>query len=68
MHDLVGGKSPEDLLRYLNGAEFPIKKDDLVRLARRNAAPDDVVAALSALPRTDIASQQELIDLYPHLV
>jgi len=65
MSRLAGGKTPSDVLRYLEGVTFPAKKDDLVHTARRNGAPNDIVAALSALPGTVFNSPEELIEAYP---
>jgi hypothetical protein len=67
MERLAGGTSSDDVLRYLRGVEFPTKKDRLVHAARQNGAPNDVVAALSALPATDYSSPEELIESYPHM-
>jgi Protein of unknown function (DUF2795) len=67
MERLAGGTSSDEVLRYLSGVEFPAKKDRLVHAARQNGAPNDVVAALSALPATDFSNAQEVIDSYPHM-
>jgi hypothetical protein len=67
MERLASGTSSDEVLRYLRGVEFPTKKDRLVHAARQNGAPNDVVAALSALPATDFASAQEVIEAYPHM-
>jgi len=56
MSRLIGGKTPADVLRFLEGITFPAKKDDIVRAARQNGAPNDVVAALSAIPGPDFKS------------
>ncbi len=68
MERLLGGETPDQLLRYLQGVSFPAKKDDLVHAARQNGAPNDMVALLEGLPATDIRSEQQLLELYPHLV
>lgn len=64
---LVGGKSPSEVLGYLHGLEFPAKKDDIVRAARRNGAPEDVLGALTVLTATGYADQQQLLRDYPRL-
>jgi|tagenome__1003787_1003787.scaffolds.fasta_scaffold20926820_2 hypothetical protein len=43
--------SPIDVQRYLRGADYPASKDDLVSLAERNGAPDDVVQLLRSAKR-----------------
>jgi hypothetical protein len=38
--------SPIDLQTYLKGTDYPAEKRDLIDQARKNNAPDDVIAAL----------------------
>jgi hypothetical protein len=64
---LAGGKSASDVLRLLGGLEFPAKKDAVVRAARRNGAPDDVLGALNLLTATEYADEQALLRDYPRL-
>jgi hypothetical protein len=64
---LVGGKSPSEVLDYLRGLEFPAKKDAVVRAARRNGAPEDVLGALNMLTATEYADEQQLLRDYPRL-
>lgn len=40
--------TPIELQKYLGGVDYPASKDDLVRIARDNGAPDDVVSALKS--------------------
>ena len=63
---LFDGKTAEDVLRFLGGIQFPAKKDDLVHAARRNGAPNDIVASLERLPAHELKSEQHLLDAYPH--
>lgn len=35
-----------ELQKYLGGVDYPASRDDLVKAARDNGAPDDLVAAL----------------------
>jgi hypothetical protein len=35
-----------ELQKYLGGVDYPASRDDLVKTARDNGAPDDVVQAL----------------------
>jgi len=65
---LFGGKTPEMIRGYLAGVSFPAKKDDIVRAARRNGAPEDVIGAMNQLlSRTEYASFDELLSDYPRL-
>ncbi len=66
MERLNNAKTPRDVLRFLEGVTFPAKKDDLVHAARRNQAPNDVVACLERLPAHEFASEEHLIAAYPH--
>jgi len=64
---LMGGKTPEAILGYIAGVEFPAKKDAIVRAAYRNSAPEDVLGALTILPATEYADADSLIRDYPGL-
>jgi len=64
---LAGGKSPNDVRRYLRDVTFPTKKDHLVRTAAINGAPDEVVRCITMLPATDYGSFEDVIRDYPRL-
>jgi len=66
-HHLAGGKSPNDVRRFLREVQFPTRKENLIRTASRAGAPDDVVRCLSALPLTDYARWEDVIRDYPRL-
>ena len=40
--------TPIELQKYLGGVDYPTSKEDLVRTARDNDAPDGVVSALES--------------------
>jgi Protein of unknown function (DUF2795) len=65
MKQLAGGKTDADILRFLEGISFPVHKDDIVHVARKNGAPNDIVGTLEQLPANEFTSAQELIDTYP---
>ena len=65
MDRLFDAKTTEDVRRFLRGVQFPAKKDDLVHAARRNGAPDDIVACLERLPAHEFKDEQMLFDAYP---
>jgi hypothetical protein len=67
MERLAGGKSDVNVMHYLQGIQFPAKKDDIVHAARKSGAPTDVIGALGQLPANEFANERELIDAYPHL-
>ena len=62
---LFDGKTSEDVMRFLGGVRFPAKKDDLVHAARRNGAPNDIVAVLERLPQHEFNSEEEMLAAYP---
>ncbi len=64
---LMGGKTAQDVLGYVAGVSFPAKKDALVRAARRNGAPDDVLGAMNMLSHTEYESADALPADYPRL-
>jgi len=66
-HQLAGGKSPDDVRRFLQDVSFPAKKEAVIRAATRQGAPDEVVSCLSGLPATEYASFDDVIRDYPRL-
>jgi hypothetical protein len=64
---LMGGRPAQEVLEYLRGVEFPATKDHLVRAARRNGAPEDVLWAMNELSATEYASPEALLLGYPPL-
>ncbi len=67
MERLANAKTSSTVLGYLQGIQFPAKKDDIVHAARESGAPNDIVDVLSGLPRNEFGSADELIELYPHM-
>jgi hypothetical protein len=49
-----------EVVKYLTTVDFPATKDDLVRDAEANGAPEDVVKALRAMPPVDYRSKDEV--------
>lgn len=44
-------KSPETIEKHLKAANWPSTKQDLVGVASRNDAPEDVIQAIKELPK-----------------
>lgn len=42
--------SPTEVLQYLEGIEFPVKKEGLLKTARGNRAPQSIMDVLDRLP------------------
>lgn len=53
-------KTPEKLARHVEGVEWPARKEDLLRAARGNAAPPEVLRALETLPGARFEDPEEL--------
>lgn len=46
----TGGVNPVMIQSYLEGVDYPTSKDSLVRTAREQGAPDNVISFLQELP------------------
>jgi hypothetical protein len=49
-----------DIKDYLTGLRFPADRDAVVKQAKQNEAPDDVINILQEIPPKKYANQQEL--------
>jgi hypothetical protein len=45
-----------DVQKYLSGADYPVRRDDLLEMAKKQNAPGDVVSALEGLPDREFES------------
>ncbi|HEX7022786.1 MAG TPA: DUF2795 domain-containing protein [Trueperaceae bacterium] len=52
--------SPVQVQKYLEDVDYPASKDDLVKKAQDNGAPDEVVALLRRLPSNEFGSPMAL--------
>ncbi len=52
--------SAADLAHGLKGAHFPISKEDLMELARKNGVPEEVCETMEDLPDEEYASVAEV--------
>lgn len=46
----TGRTSAADLAHALGGTDFPAKKNDLVKIAKNNGAPQEIVETIQSLP------------------
>jgi hypothetical protein len=46
----VGGHSPAHVQKHLKGQHYPASKNDLVKTAQGNHAPDEVMETIRGLP------------------
>jgi hypothetical protein len=56
--------SPIQLQKYLGGVDYPASKDDLIRRAREQDAPDDVVETLRSLPMDEFNSPNDVSEAF----
>jgi hypothetical protein len=52
--------STDDVTEYLTTVHFPAHRDDIVRAAEQDGAPEDVVKALRGMPPVDYGSKDEV--------
>lgn len=50
----------DEVVDHLTNADFPAHRDDLVRCAQDEGAPEDVVKALRAMPPVQYANKDEV--------
>jgi len=60
----VGGHSPANIQKYLKGQDYPANKQDLVKTARENKAPEEVMEVLNALPEAEFGGPQDVMKGY----
>lgn len=63
----VGGQSPANVQKYLKGAHYPAKKDELLSKARDNGAPEEVIDVLEDLPEEEYGGPQDVMKAYGEL-
>jgi len=64
MSRLTDGHNVQELERSLQGLQFPALKHDVILTARRQGAPDEVIAMLESLPKTTFESLRDVINVY----
>ncbi len=60
----VGGHSPANVTTHLKGVHFPAKKQDLVKLAKKNGADKEVLDEIERMPDQEYASVAEIMKAY----
>ncbi|HZT81347.1 MAG TPA: DUF2795 domain-containing protein [Gemmataceae bacterium] len=61
---LTGGKTPQDLRRFLEGVRYPADEQDLLHAARNNQAPNEIVGVLERMTAKKFHSFDEVIAAY----
>lgn len=60
----VGGQSPANVQTHLKGVHYPAKKEDLVKTARENGAPKEIMDILKELPSEEFGGPQDVMKAY----
>lgn len=60
----VGGQTPTDVQKYLKGVEFPTSKDDLIRQARNNGAPEELITNIENFEDDQFGGPQDVMKAY----
>lgn len=57
----MGGHSPSNILHHLKGVDFPAKKDELLKQARKNDADKDILDVIKHLPDQEYHSMADVL-------
>ena len=60
----VGGHSPANIQKFLHGIHYPASKDDLMKQAENNDAPEDVIDTIKRLPADRFGGPQDVMEAY----
>jgi uncharacterized protein DUF2795 len=60
----VGGQSPSNVQSYLAGVDYPASKNDLVKTAKHNGAPEEILALLEGFEQDQFGGPQEVMKAY----
>ena len=60
----VGGQSPSNVQSFLKGVSYPASKDDLLKAAKKNGAPEEIVDILNGLTTDDFGGPQDMMKGY----
>ncbi|MGI8485418.1 MAG: hypothetical protein ACR2OU_14285 [Thermomicrobiales bacterium] len=61
LKDMAGGFNPMDLKKYVEGVTWPIGKDDLVTIMKRNNAPDSATSKVQDSSASQFQDQNDLM-------
>ncbi len=53
--------NPDDAKQYIEGAEYPANKEEIINTAESNGAPDSVIEAIGRLPTPEFASADDVV-------
>ena len=60
----VGGESPANVQKYLNGVDYPADKKALVQQAKKNDAPQEVIDTIEGFKDDEFGGPQDVMKAY----
>lgn len=63
----VGGGSPSNLAHQLRGIDFPAGKQELIDVARRHKAGDEVIRQIERMPDQEYRSMADVMVGFGHI-
>ncbi|MDQ3270293.1 MAG: DUF2795 domain-containing protein [Pseudomonadota bacterium] len=60
----VGGQSPANVQKFLKGIEYPSNKQDLIRQARDNGAPEEVIDTIESFENEEFGGPPDVMKAY----
>jgi hypothetical protein len=60
----VGGHSAANMQKFLKGQKYPAQKEELVKTARDNGAPKEIVDWVRNLPEDEFGGPQDVMKAY----
>ena len=63
----LGGISPANVQNYLANVSYPTTKDELLRAARDNGAPDEIIQTIEQFELEEYGGPQEVMKAYGEL-
>ena len=60
----LGGQSQANVQPFLVGVLYPARKQDLIRRAKHNQAPEDVIDMIEAFPDEKYRDPQDVMKAY----
>ncbi len=61
LKSMMDGFNPMDLKKYVEGVSWPIGKDDLVAIMKRNNAPDSATSKVQDSNASQFTDQNDLM-------
>ena len=60
----VGGHSPANMQKFLKGQHYPTSKNDLVKTAKNNEAPKEIIDWIQELPEDHFGGPQDVMKAF----